>query len=89
MLIFLVRRPLREGVDRNSLVARTDRLFAVALYARAWIEIRDSPYGWATRLVALYARAWIEIAFAGFTVQGSEVALYARAWIEIFLKTGL
>ena len=37
---------------------------AVALYARAWVEIAKPDKGRCTASVALYARAWIEIRHA-------------------------
>ena len=36
-------------------------LDAVALFARAWIEITPFDYVYTTVYVALFARAWIEI----------------------------
>ena len=37
-----VRRPLREGVGRNSVMqALPEGLVKVALYARAWVEMRS------------------------------------------------
>ena len=61
-------------------------MFAVALYARAWVEIlRGERVCLCALVVALYARAWVEIAVIKM---GSPiynlVALYARAWVEIF-----
>ena len=50
----------------------------VALYARAWIEIR--PAGWKSYpgSVALYARAWIELLLSPGDVWGANVALQAE-----------
>ena len=39
----LYRRPLREGVGRNSTRAARKTLPFVALYARAWVEICTTP----------------------------------------------
>ncbi len=36
-------------------------LFGVALYARAWVEIRSYRFYFTYPTVALYARAWVEI----------------------------
>lgn len=36
-------------------------MFAVALYARAWVEILSRGEKVKQKKVALYARAWIEI----------------------------
>ena len=35
--------------------------YKVALFARAWIEIKSAIYVAITRYVALFARAWIEM----------------------------
>ena len=56
----------------------------VALFARAWIEISQSPKNLSHHFVALFARAWIEISPTGvYTITEDYVALFARAWIEI------
>ena len=59
---------------------------AVALYARAWVEI-----AWLYGLcfwnnVALYARAWVEIFVWHNYNTFARVALYARAWVEIVYR---
>ena len=54
-------RPLREGVDRNVPNISLIRFAAVALYARAWIEIENLKKMTTGSNVALYARAWIEM----------------------------
>ena len=39
-------------------------MFAVALYARAWVEIKALGDRRGELFVALYARAWVEIRLA-------------------------
>ena len=56
----------------------------VALFARAWIEIKYHVLESKSEYVALFARAWIEITWQSNTVHIFVVALFARAWIEIF-----
>ena len=55
----------------------------VALFTRAWIEIKKTDRRSVTITVALFARAWIEINKDSFISDGDIVALFARAWIEI------
>ena len=61
-------------------------VLSVALYARAWVEIKRianlSPHLYP---VALYARAWVEILTPVDVPHPPFVALYARAWVEIFI----
>ena len=40
-------------------------MFAVALYARAWVEIAPVEVVPSILMVALYARAWVEIRAPG------------------------
>ena len=61
----------------------TSSSFAVALYARAWVEIMLYAAAWRAAKVALYARAWVEILRSVVTFSKYMVALYARAWVEI------
>ena len=56
---------------------------AVALLARAWIEIFTRRTRWTIFKVALLARAWIEISIFSFINKKKTVALLARAWIEM------
>ena len=60
----------------------------VALFARAWIEIKSTPARFFNQSVALFARAWIEMLYPSMMSSQSGVALFARAWIEIaeFIK---
>ena len=55
----------------------------VALFTRAWIEIRNLVKSTNVILVALFTRAWIEIFFAIKNSTCHTVALFTRAWIEI------
>ena len=55
----------------------------VALFARAWIEIRNYHTVFTKVRVALFARAWIEIVALHNLPAICSVALFARAWIEI------
>ena len=56
---------------------------AVALLARAWIEMARRENNWLLGFVALLARAWIEIATKRIYMVRVYVALLARAWIEM------
>ena len=58
-------------------------LDTVALFTRAWIEIKSAIYVAITRRVALFTRAWIEIPIFATENGKSFVALFTRAWIEI------
>ena len=51
---------------------------AVALYARAWIEITVMSDYTKRRKVALYARAWVEICGLSTRSAASTVALHAE-----------
>ena len=55
----------------------------VALFTRAWIEIRIKTTEPSFIIVALFTRAWIEIILPMFFVFIIIVALFTRAWIEI------
>ena len=55
----------------------------VALFTRAWIEIKDIPDEIVFVTVALFTRAWIEIVAVLHTHKPQFVALFTRAWIEI------
>ena len=57
----------------------------VALFTRAWIEIRSKISLSIISSVALFTRAWIEIYDLAVAIYLSFVALFTRAWIEIFL----
>ena len=46
-------------------VSCSDARIAVALYARAWVELYHKRKINAVRGVALYARAWVEIPLIG------------------------
>ena len=57
---------------------------AVALFMRAWIEIRRSKIiNQSEEVVALFMRAWIEIFATNPYCLLYLVALFMRAWIEI------
>ena len=56
---------------------------SVALFTRAWIEIKSAIYVAIIHYVALFTRAWIEINFSNYKPSGKPVALFTRAWIEI------
>ena len=58
-------------------------MFAVALYARAWVEIYQTIAAPPDPPVALYARAWVEMAEPDNRNLPYTVALYARAWVEM------
>ena len=58
-------------------------LYQVALFTRAWIEIRAAQKNFHGACVALFTRAWIEILTAIFVLKTLLVALFTRAWIEI------
>ena len=55
----------------------------VALFTRAWIEIKDIPDEIVFVTVALFTRAWIEMINGCVIVGRTWVALFTRAWIEI------
>ena len=56
----------------------------VALFTRAWIEIKIFSHEAFKTCVALFTRAWIEIPFEPLPQsQQAKVALFTRAWIEI------
>ena len=55
----------------------------VALFTRAWIEIKTQADKKQHLNVALFTRAWIEIFVTFFDTLKSIVALFTRAWIEI------
>ena len=61
----------------------------VALFTRAWIEIKTKTIYRVQVGVALFTRAWIEIKIFTNFCHGKWVALFTRAWIEIVLKTSL
>ena len=79
-------RPLREGVGRNVLLRVVQKVHkAVALYARAWVEITRSP----NLTVAWLCRPLRE-GVGRNPVLGAKngvvcVALYARAWVEMLV----
>ena len=59
----------------------------VALFTRAWIEMRGKTTNLILWGVALFTRAWIEIICLISVLLILMVALFTRAWIEIpFLK---
>ena len=55
----------------------------VALFTRAWIEMRSARTARTMAPVALFTRAWIEIATTSSCSEAGRVALFTRAWIEI------
>ena len=55
----------------------------VALFTRAWIEIKSVPARPFSHSVAPFTRAWIEIYQNHFIHLPLHVALFTRAWIEI------
>ena len=55
----------------------------VALFTRAWIEIRLNLEEITFKKVALFTRAWIEIRRLHNESARIGVALFTRAWIEI------
>ena len=55
----------------------------VALFTRAWIEIKLFGLSFADACVALFTRAWIEMYHIVDENTIREVALFTRAWIEI------
>ena len=55
----------------------------VALFTRAWIEIKREKGKTDMPRVALFTRAWIEMGFAILSSEPISVALFTRAWIEI------
>ena len=61
----------------------------VALFTRAWIEIKPRFALYLLAYVALFTRAWIEISRTTIPDCRFSVALFTRAWIEIhnFHKT--
>ena len=56
----------------------------VALFTRAWIEIRYIVFLLPCGLVALFTRAWIEISATEIANMMIGVALFTRAWIEMY-----
>ena len=55
----------------------------VALFTRAWIEIKICEPLFTLPVVALFTRAWIEIMNFVPPLERYLVALFTRAWIEI------
>ena len=55
----------------------------VALFTRAWIEIKSPFGGLGYCFVALFTRAWIEMTLSLSGFKYPSVALFTRAWIEI------
>ena len=55
----------------------------VALFTRAWIEIKRNIGVYHDKNVALFTRAWIEIFNQILDSEYHQVALFTRAWIEI------
>ena len=74
---------LRERGLKCKIFAVQMRSEAVALLARAWIEIQKLSLFIKKAGVALLARAWIEILSRIDCFGRTGVALLARAWIEI------
>ena len=83
-IIYNQRSPFSRGRGLKSDVKSAFYVLNyVALFTRAWIEIkyfvlRHIPYQ-----VALFTRAWIEIQTATRVFYRGIVALFTRAWIEI------
>ena len=61
----------------------------VALFTRAWIEIKGNGGKNSGHQVALFTRAWIEILFYEKLGIRYDVALFTRAWIEISIFNGI
>ena len=68
-----------------SLEKATD-LTVVALFTRAWIEMKCLFYCHTLKIVALFTRAWIEINLYSLVDGQTYVALFTRAWIEIAME---
>ena len=58
----------------------------VALFTRAWIEIKHNSLKGRKEKVALFTRAWIEISKKECNIAIGAVALFTRAWIEISMS---
>ena len=58
-------------------------MYVVALFTRAWIEIKYFLYLPYIGFVALFTRAWIEIIAEEKESVKAGVALFTRAWIEM------
>ena len=58
-------------------------ILLVALFTRAWIEIRLNLEEITFKKVALFTRAWIEMQKQLRNGAQFDVALFTRAWIEI------
>ena len=71
-------------MGRNSAaLGEAKSILDVALYARAWVEIKVFADLDLFGAVALYARAWVEMHGVLVAWAALLVALYARAWVEI------
>ena len=66
--------------------AESTVLHIVALFTRAWIEIKYSKKDIIEALVALFTRAWIEMFGCVYMIPQRSVALFTRAWIEIVVS---
>ena len=76
-------RPLREGVGRNRRLVDLVKVFRVALYARAWVEIvKDKLRGKCGGSRPLREGVGRNQRLP-VIIHKSVVALYARAWVEI------
>ena len=60
-----------------------NKLFAVAPFAGAWIEILEDIFSVWSHIVAPFAGAWIEIPTFVKYILELYVAPFAGAWIEI------
>ena len=76
---------LRGRGLKSNIVSAIHVVQAVALFARAWIEIACMKWQCHGVYVALFARAWIEIQTQISLPVICVVALFARAWIEILM----
>ena len=66
------------------------RLYSVASFAEAWIEIKISKNTGIAVFVASFAEAWIEMMQEMYVKTAYWVASFAEAWIEIIsLSTAL
>ena len=68
---------------KSAAVGETVAETLVALFTRAWIEIKERVTCIRGIAVALFTRAWIEIYGTHLHFDVQVVALFTRAWIEI------
>ena len=86
---FLLPSPSLRGRGLKYFAALLSVLnIIVALFTRAWIEIRYFERMTGVNGVALFTRAWIEIDYKPSGKPENPVALFTRAWIEIIFANG-